>query len=119
VSKVLTACAVAMLAALGAVTLPAIADDDIASDYPTVDRADYIFGCMQVNGNTREALEKCSCSIDEIASILSHKDYEEAATIMSVRQRGGESVAYMNRPESQRIVHRLKQAQIEGELRCF
>mgnify|MGYP003406507800 CR=1 FL=1 len=41
-----------------------------ANDYPTVVRADYVFGCMQVNGQTREALEKCSCSIDVIASLL-------------------------------------------------
>ena len=26
------------------------------NDYPTVVRADYVFGCMQVNGQTREAL---------------------------------------------------------------
>ena len=34
------------------------------NDYPTVARADYVFGCMQVNGQTRDALERCSCSID-------------------------------------------------------
>ena len=38
------------------------------NDYPTIARADYVFACMQVNGQTREALEKCSCSIDQIAA---------------------------------------------------
>ncbi|MDX2309249.1 MAG: hypothetical protein NW216_13485 [Hyphomicrobium sp.] len=94
-------------------------DADLANDYPTATRADYIFGCMQVNGNTRLALERCSCSIDVIASILPFAKYSEAETIMAVRQRGGESVAYMNNPTSQKIVHDLKQAQIEGEMRCF
>jgi hypothetical protein len=96
-------------------------DTDCApeNDYPTFTRADYVFGCMQVNGNTRLALERCSCSIDVIASLLPYKEYEEAETIMSVRQRGGESVAQFNRPEAVAIVHKLKQAQIEGELRCF
>jgi hypothetical protein len=74
---------------------------------------------MQVNGNTRIALERCACSIDVIASILPFKEYEHAETIMSLRQRGGESVAQFNRPESQAVVYKLKQAQIEGELRCF
>jgi hypothetical protein len=74
---------------------------------------------MQVNGNTRLALERCSCSIDVIASILPYKDYEQAETIMSVRQRGGESVAHLMNPASQAIVNKLKQAQVEGELRCF
>lgn len=94
-------------------------DADVINDYPTFTRADYVFGCMQVNGNTRLALERCACSIDVIAGILPFKDYEEAETILSVRQRGGESVAQFNRPEAMAIVHKLKQAQIEGELRCF
>ena len=33
-------------------------------------RADYVFACMKTNGETRRALERCSCSIDVIASIL-------------------------------------------------
>ncbi len=103
------------IAAAGAQDL----DADTANDYPTFNRADYVFGCMQVNGNTRLALERCSCSIDVIASILPFKVYEEAETIMSIRQRGGESVAQFNRPESVAIITQLKQAQIEGELRCF
>lgn len=94
-------------------------DADVANDYPTFNRADYVFGCMQVNGNTRIALERCACSIDVIASILPFEEYEKAETIMSIRQRGGESVAQFNRPESVAIVNKLKQAQIEGELRCF
>lgn len=94
-------------------------DADISNDYPTFTRADYVFGCMQVNGNTRLALERCSCSIDVIASILPFAVYNQAETIMSIRQRGGESVAQFNRPESQAIITQLKQAQIEGELRCF
>jgi hypothetical protein len=94
-------------------------DADVANDYPTFTRADYVFGCMQVNGNTRLALERCACSIDAIASVLPFKVYEEAETILSIRQRGGESVAQFNRPEAMAIVEKLKQAQIEGELRCF
>lgn len=99
--------------------LTAFADEEIINDYPTFTRADYVFGCMQVNGNTRLALERCSCSIDVIAGILPFKEYEEAETILSVRQRGGESVAPLMNPASQNKVKALKQAQIEGELRCF
>jgi hypothetical protein len=91
----------------------------LANDYPTVTRADYIYGCMLVNGQTRDVLEKCSCSIDVISSSLPYKEYEEAETIMSVRQRGGESVAYMYAPPMQEKIKNLKRAQVEGELRCF
>ena len=52
-----------------------------ANDYPTYARADYVFACMQTNGQTRDALEKCSCSIDQIAAILPFAEYEQAETI--------------------------------------
>jgi len=89
------------------------------NDFPTVTRAEYIFGCMQVNGNTRLALERCSCSIDVIASIINHDQYVDAETIMSVRLRGGESTAALQGPIMLEKIRQLKLAQIEGELRCF
>ena len=111
--------ALAVTAGLAISPATAQIDEDLINDYPTFNRADYVFGCMQVNGNTRLALERCSCSIDVIAEILPFKDYEQAETILSVRQRGGESVAHLMNPASQRIVNKMRQAQIEGELRCF
>jgi len=90
-----------------------------SNDYPTTARADYVYACMAVNGQNREVLEKCSCSIDEIANILPYSQYEEAETLMSVGLRGGENVAWTKAPEFQEKVKNLKRAQVEGELRCF
>lgn len=90
-----------------------------ANDYPTVTRADYVYACMAVNGQTRDVLEKCSCSIDEIANILPYDQYEEAETLMSVALKGGENVAWTKAPQFQEKVKNLKRAQVEGELRCF
>ncbi|HRO50632.1 MAG TPA: hypothetical protein PLW75_10875 [Hyphomicrobium sp.] len=92
---------------------------DISNDYPTNARADYVYGCMLVNGMTRDVVDRCSCSIDVIASVLPYAQYEEAETILSVRQRGGESVAYMYGPQFIAKVNDLKRAQVEGEVRCF
>lgn len=89
------------------------------NDYPTVARADYVFACMQVNGQSRDILEKCSCSIDVIATLLPYEQYEEAETIMSVRQRGGKTMGIWDAPGPKEMVKNLKRAQIEGELRCF
>lgn len=89
------------------------------NDYPTAARADYVFACMQVNGQTRENLQKCACSIDVIAELLPFAEYEEAETIMSVVQKGGESVAVFHSPMFQEKIKTLKRAQVEGELRCF
>ncbi len=97
----------------GAVKLP-------ENDYPTSTRADYVFACMQVNGQTRENLMKCSCSIDTIAEILPYKEYEEAETIMSVVQKGGENVSMFHsyKPLVEKV-NNMKRAQVEAELRCF
>jgi len=91
-----------------------------ANDYPTAARADYVFACMQTNGQNRIVLEKCACSIDAIAALLPYPEYEAAETIMSVRQKGGESVSMFNSyaPLLEKVKN-LKRAQIEAELRCF
>jgi hypothetical protein len=41
---------------------------------------------MKTNGDTRPALEKCSCSIDVIASILPYDRYIAAETFLSLSQ---------------------------------
>jgi hypothetical protein len=90
-----------------------------SNDYPTVDRADYVYACMAVNGQNRQMLEKCSCSIDQIANVLPYDQYEQAETLISVGLRGGENVAWTKIPEMQEKVKNLRRAQVEGELRCF
>lgn len=90
-----------------------------ANDYPTEARADYVFGCMAVNGQTRAILRRCSCSIDKIAELLPYEKYEEAETVMSVIRKGGEKVAILRSPQIKRKVDNLKRAQVEAELLCF
>jgi hypothetical protein len=72
------------LALTAAAALPVGAAE--LNDYPTAARADYVFACMKSNGDTRPALEKCSCSIDIIASILPYDRYVEAETFLSLSQ---------------------------------
>lgn len=107
-------CAVALLAGAGA----SLAQAPV-NDYPTTARADYVFACMQVNGRSRQVLEKCSCSIDVIAELLPYEKYEAAETILSIRLKGGEAVQPLMTPEYQEKVLEMKRAQVEGELRCF
>jgi hypothetical protein len=121
--RLMTAATSALLA-ISAIFLPGFtthlwAQELPANDYPTVARADYVYACMAVNGQTRPVLEKCSCSIDEIANILPYNQYEEAETLISVGLRGGENVAWTHSPEFQEKIKNLRRAQVEGELRCF
>ena len=41
-----------------------------ANDYPTPVVADYVIGCMASNGETQDMLQRCSCSIDAVSSIM-------------------------------------------------
>jgi hypothetical protein len=89
-------------------------------EFPTVAVADYVFGCMASNGQTREALEKCSCSIDVIASILTYDDYVEAETFARMRLLSGEKGAlFRSTAKAKDSVATLRRAQAEAEVRCF
>lgn len=94
--------------------------DTTLNDYPTVARADYIFACMAANGQTRQKLEQCSCSIDLIATILPYDDYVEAETVLSIGLVGGEKSALFNHSSTlTEIVATMRRAQAEAEFRCF
>ena len=90
------------------------------NDYPTAARADYVFACMKTNGETRQALDQCSCSIDIIASILPYDRYVAAEAVLSLSQVPGRFGAMFQSPEQARAaINDLKRAQAEGEVRCF
>src|SRR3954452_2294088 len=90
------------------------------NDYPTAARADYVFACMKTNGETRQALDQCSCSIDIIASILPYDRYVTAETVLSMLQVPNRFAAMFKTPEqSKSAADYLHRAQAEAEVRCF
>lgn len=97
---------------------PALAGD--LNDYPTSVRADYVFACMKANGETRQALEQCSCSIDVIATILPYDRYVAAETVASVTQQAGQiGNMFRNTAVAQDALKELRRAQAEAQVRCF
>ncbi|MGB8812313.1 MAG: hypothetical protein WCC57_03940 [Paracoccaceae bacterium] len=104
----------------GIIALPAGADTALLNDYPTEARADYVFGCMAVNGQTRDTLRRCSCSIDVIASVLNYDDYVAAETVLTMRQMAGERSALFRDTQPAMVdVANLRRAQAEAEILCF
>jgi hypothetical protein len=90
------------------------------NDYPTSARAEYVFACMKTNGDTREALDQCSCSIDVVASLLPYDAYLEAATVASMNQASGQiGSMFRGSTIARDALARLRRAQAEGEVRCF
>jgi hypothetical protein len=103
-----------------AVVSASIARTDDLNDYPTSVRADYVFGCMKANGETRQALEQCSCSIDVIASILPYDRYVTAETVLSMVQVPGVLGSQFRSTENAKVaVDDLRRAQAEAQVRCF
>ena len=91
-----------------------------AGDYPTTAVADYVYACMKVNGETRQALEKCSCSIDVIASIIPYEHYVTAETFRRMSLTTGEaSGLFRESAPAKAAGGELRRAQAEAEIRCF
>lgn len=109
---------IAILVAL--LAIGAIARADEVNDYPTSARAEYVFGCLKANGETRQAIEKCSCSIDVIASLIPYDRYVTAETVLSMSQvRGNLGGQFRTSEQASSALNDLRRAQAEAEVRCF
>ncbi len=102
----------------------AIGDECTPTDgmtpYPTPVIADYVLGCMAANGNSRESLHQCSCSIDYIKERIPFEDYEKIQTIMQVQMdRGQRGIFYRDSTWAKSRVEALQKVQAASTLRCF
>jgi hypothetical protein len=109
---------VAALIVLTTTAIVACAED--ANDYPTAARVEYVFGCLKANGETRQAIEQCSCSIDVIASLVPYERYVTAETVLSMSQvRGNLGTQFRTSEQATTALKELRRAQAEAEVRCF
>lgn len=105
--------------ALACLVVP-VAAAETENDYPTEARVDYVFGCMAANGQTRESLQRCSCSLDALAAILPYDKYVQASTILSMRQGIGQrSNEFRTTKMYDDKIADLRRAQAEAEIRCY
>jgi hypothetical protein len=109
---------VAVLGGFAATATAASAED--VNDYPTSARSEYVFGCMKANGETRQSIDQCSCSIDIIASLLPYNRYVTAETVLSMSQvRGNLGTQFRSSEQARAALDDLRRAQAEAEVRCF
>jgi len=107
-----------LAAAIVAAMSNAMAED--LNDYPTSARAEYVFACMKANGETQELLQKCSCSIDVIASIIPYDHYVTTETILAMSQVTGPIGSEFRTTEQAKLeLQDFRRAQAEAEIRCF
>ena len=108
----------AALIALVTTAIVACAED--INDYPTAARVEYVFGCLKANGETRQVIEQCSCSIDVIASLVPYERYVTAETVLSMSQvRGNLGGQFRTSEQAASALNELRRAQAEAEVRCF
>ena len=108
-----------MVVALGGLVATAARAEDV-NDYPTSARSEYVFGCMKANGETRQSIDQCSCSIDIIASLLPYDRYVTAETVLSMSQvRGNLGTQFRSSEQAKGALDDLRRAQAEAEVRCF
>jgi hypothetical protein len=108
---------VGALAALVSAVVMTRADDN---DYPTSARSEYVFGCLKANGETRQAIEQCSCSIDVVASLVPYDRYVTAETVLSMSQvKGNLGGQFRTSEQAASALNDLRRAQAEAEVRCF
>ena len=109
---------VAVLAALMTTAMSAHAEE--VNDYPTSARVEYVFGCLKANGETRQVIEQCSCSIDVVASLVPYERYVTAETVLSMSQvRGNLGGQFRTSEQAASALNDLRRAQAEAEVRCF
>ena len=109
---------VAVVTAL--LTMTAITRAQDLNDYPTSARVEYAFGCLKANGETRHAIEQCSCSIDVVASLVPYDRYITAETVLSMSQvRGNLGGQFRTSEQAASALNDLRRAQAEAEVRCF
>lgn len=109
------AAALAVAAPLGATPSRA------ANPYPTAEIVDYVLACMAADGNSRIALLKCSCSIDQVAQRLPFSEYEKAETALSLQKGGslgGRVSLFRDPPELKAAIAELRKAQADASLEC-
>ena len=109
----------ALVTALIIAVAPRAGAEDL-NDYPTSARAEYVFGCMKANGETQEILQKCSCSVDVIASLIPYDRYVTTETILSMSQVTGPVGSEFRSTEPAKLaLQEFRRAQAEAEVRCF
>jgi hypothetical protein len=101
-------------------TMAVIARAEDLNDYPTAARVEYVFGCLKANGETRQAIEQCSCSVDVVASLVPYARYVTAEAVLSMSQvRGNLGGQFRTSEQAASALNELRRAQAEAEVRCF
>jgi len=83
---------VALLALCAAAAVQAQEESPGVSDYPTIERVQFVEACIREHPDRQrqEMIYKCSCAMDKIIAQLTYDEYVEASTAYFAGQIAGE-----------------------------
>ena len=68
----------------------------------------------------KDSLQRCSCAIDVIATLLPYEQDQKAETVLRMRRNAGGYLGQEFRSATaNEMVRDLQEAQAEAEVRCF
>jgi hypothetical protein len=117
----MTLASAASRSALLALALTACALPAQAHDYPTSDRVMYVHECMRQHPGTHyEMVNKCSCTLDKLASQLKFDEFESMVTATNANSIGGErGNAIRDVDPVQKEIRRFRDLQTAAKKSCF
>jgi hypothetical protein len=92
-----------------------------AHDYPTAERVVFVQACMRDHpGPHYEMLNKCSCTLDNIAKDLPYDDFVDMSTATNANSIGGERGGAIRDVESMQVlIRKFRQIQTAAMKSCM
>jgi hypothetical protein len=92
-----------------------------ANDFPTHARVDFVLACMRDNpGIGQEAIYKCSCAIDLIATQVNYETWVDLATVASATTIAGERGGVMrDMKDGRKMITTFRELQERAKKSCF
>ena len=92
-----------------------------ANDFPTLERVEYVLGCMdEQGGQNYNNLYSCVCMIDTIAAEFTVKEYSEAVAFATLRSTPGErGGVFRDPPRAEQLRDKLQQVRQSAANRCM
>ena len=92
-----------------------------ANDFPTLERVEYVFGCMEAKGKEDyNTMYQCSCMIDRIAQSFTSAEYAEAQTFAMLRRTPGERGSlFRDPPRAKTTRQKLKEVSEAAKKACL
>jgi len=92
-----------------------------ANDFPTRARVEFVLECMRTSKTAQqEAMYKCSCAIDEIATKVDYATWVDLSTVANATTIAGERGGVMrDMKDGRKMITSFRELQAEAKKRCF